>query len=1505
MSSRVVYVVCAEGEEALADRIADPLQKAGYEVAHNGTIAIGDSLLGEAEKAIASGSPIVLCATAKAIGSRWSYRIINAAHQGVSRVFMIQMEREAYVEQLSLGGKVARYCDDPAQAIRELLEALDRYFPSAQENEEVQSGITDVTEPQFLDQLTGIAAFDIEAFERFRSEFRDEVSRRYPRTITAWEFLSQESLWIKGRLTRTGALLFASNPTAACPTSMVKCTRYNGNDRAATRDMETFVGTVPVQIVSAHHFVADRVRVGEAPSAGQAQLIAVYDYPMVAVREIIANALVHRDYAIADSCVHVRLFNDRLEVSSPGSWVGRSLDLACQYELSVLNGQSRKRNYRLAHMLSFISLVEGEGSGIPAALSSCEAIQSPVPMVVQEDGFVTVIIRRREHRDGMDNVLSFAEQLKSLRQGAALTHKALARSSGVSERSISDLERALIHNPRPGTVRRLADALGLDGPIRASFEATAQRGAQYKIVSADRNSARPRGHRPWSKTQVRVADSWPDRRGHPVSLALSPTADRVAMSVGQRLTVATISGRALGKPLYRMACALAPGLAWSSAGDKLAFRDNDGRCRVLDLAGQVPVVDGEVQTQMLGVTSAMAFSPEGEGLATLAPSLPGRMTLSLRRPGGEVLWESTLTRPRTSSYRSEGVNLAWSPDGRFLACTTGTSSTASTVWLIDAADGHSVGQFDNHSDTVTGLAWIDDDWVLSASEDATLQVWRPDGSAPATVIETIPAAGMIFVREQGTALIWSGDGELFAWSLADGPAQLWYRNPPSPSVVAHFTRLAVSAVNGLLALADAGATHLTLISDWHRTAHAPTATTTYANAKVLLLGDSGVGKSALAMVLADEEFRATESTHGRLIWRLPATEEAATSGGEREVLLWDPAGQPGYRIVHQLHLGGAAVALILFDSRSETTPLAGVQHWARAIRHAHPDPASGPVTFLVAARTDRGGITVSPERIHQVIEHFALDAYFETSAKEEANTDLLRSRVLAAIDWERIPKVASTALFAGVKQFIVDQKSSGNLLTPLDELSRTFQVAMPGSLELLRAELQLPDLDDAEAEEAHAAALNLVFAGCVARLESADLVKRLKYWDYVLLQPDLLDGYAAAIVNAARDEPDGLGCILESKVIELDFAIPSTARVLVERQERLLVIATLEELIQAELVLRENTEDGVQLVFPAAFRRDLPASEAPEGDGVVFRFEGPVDNVYATLIVRLARSNRFTRVATWQSAARFAADAGQCTVFLKSDGEGKAELRIGYDGVPGLIRMQFEWFVHAHLDRWAIRGSVVRERRYSCPDDNTAFTPEQVEQVRARGRESIVCPVCEKRVSLRDDYELTTSADHSIAAMDASADVGRQKAAASTVLRGKEEVAGFDVFLCHNAEDKPAVHKLAQRLRERGLRPWLDEVELKPGVPWQQALEEQIQSIPAAVVIVGSRVGPWQDQELAEFLRQFVERRCPVIPVLLPGAERPDLPVLLDGMTWVDLAASDPDPLDQLEWGITGRHPDR
>ncbi len=130
----------------------------------------------------------------------------------------------------------------------------------------------------------------------------------------------------------------------------------------------------------------------------------------------------------------------------------------------------------------------------------------------------------------------------------------------------------------------------------------------------------------------------------------------------------------------------------------------------------------------------------------------------------------------------------------------------------------------------------------------------------------------------------------------------------------------------------------------------------------------------------------------------------------------------------------------------------------------------------------------------------------------------------------------------------------------------------------------------------------------------------------------------------------------------------------------------------------------------------------------------------------------------------------------------------------------------------------------------------------------------------------------------------------------------FDVFLCHNSKDKPAVKEIAELLKSRGLRPWLDEWELRPGLPWQRALEEQIETIGSAAVFVGgSGQGPWQRLESEAFLREFVDRDCPVIPVILPTCrKRPKLPVFLRGMMWVDFRRDEPDPLEQLIWGITG-----
>ena len=95
----------------------------------------------------------------------------------------------------------------------------------------------------------------------------------------------------------------------------------------------------------------------------------------------------------------------------------------------------------------------------------------------------------------------------------------------------------------------------------------------------------------------------------------------------------------------------------------------------------------------------------------------------------------------------------------------------------------------------------------------------------------------------------------------------------------------------------------------------------------------------------------------------------------------------------------------------------------------------------------------------------------------------------------------------------------------------------------------------------------------------------------------------------------------------------------------------------------------------------------------------------------------------------------------------------------------------------------------------------------------------------------------------------------------------FDVFLSHNSRDKPAVIELGGGAARRGMRVWLDQWELVPGRPWQEAIEGVIETVVSAAVLIGKRrhrpMGGARDACLPGPVRR---RRLPVIPVLLPGA---------------------------------------
>ncbi len=918
-------------------------------------------------------------------------------------------------------------------------------------------------------------------------------------------------------------------------------------------------------------------------------------------------------------------------------------------------------------------------------------------------------------------------------------------------------------------------------------------------------------------------------------------------------------------------------VAWSPDGQQIATCSEDRTVRVWDTTtgNELKKLKGHT-----GTVKAVAWSPDGTTLASGAEDKTVR------------LWDLETEEPRFVMQGHTGgvFCVEWSPDGKYVA--SGSDDGMVRLWLPKYGKTRRILR--GHTKSVYSLSWSPESEMLaSASNDKTIRVW---------CVRTVREITVLEGHTKGVNCVsYSWNGRILA-SKADG-VRLWCTSTwqtlaviPEADINAWPPGLAFHPTAPLLATLDEGenkAIRLWNLDVADLLGNAPKVKSTqYTNAKVVLLGDTGVGKSGLAYVLTGHPFRATSSTHGRRVWTLDVEPVERDDGQQetREILLWDMAGQPGYRLVHQLHLTEVALALVLFDSRSETDPFAGVRHWVKALDQAQRvqgDSAPDIKKILVAARIDRGSVGVSEATLKALIKDMGFDGYVQTSALEGIGIQDLDKLIRKTIPWEQLPKVSSPQLFQSIKRFLMEEKKDGRILSQLDDLYRAF---------LLSTYAPPTETDE----------LRNQFQACLQSVQSRGLIRLLNFGGQVLLQPELLDGYASALVNAAREEPHGFGCIEIEKAWRGEFSIPSSIKLKDPQKEQLLLLATVEDLVTHEIAVHTDSGTAKYLVFPSQFTRRHPDMPNPKGKAVQFTFDGPVMNVYSTLAVRLLHSGFFQQQEMWKNAVTYTTAAGgNYGMLLEEKGEGSATLTLFFDeAAPEPTRFQFEYFIETHLQRHALHESIVRERVFVCPACGYAVDMAVVKKRQEMGHDFVRCIICDEvKIPLKDrDATIEAAIIPNVSEMDQNADAGRDAQKALTRLAGQRHAGAFDVFMCHNSKDKEAVKSIARQLMAQGIMPWLDEWELQPGRPWQQLLQEQIEQIGAAAVFISDAgLGPWQDHEQMAFLEEFVKRDSPVIPVVLAGCTgNPALPPLLRNFTWVDFRNPNSKPLNRLIWGITG-----
>ena len=135
----------------------------------------------------------------------------------------------------------------------------------------------------------------------------------------------------------------------------------------------------------------------------------------------------------------------------------------------------------------------------------------------------------------------------------------------------------------------------------------------------------------------------------------------------------------------------------------------------------------------------------------------------------------------------------------------------------------------------------------------------------------------------------------------------------------------------------------------------------------------------------------------------------------------------------------------------------------------------------------------------------------------------------------------------------------------------------------------------------------------------------------------------------------------------------------------------------------------------------------------------------------------------------------------------------------------------------------------------------------------------------------------------------------------------YDVFISYNRQDVQAVHHVANNLKRRSLRVFLDETAIIPGDWFQDTITKGIKESGSIAIFVGpGGLGPWETPELRLAMDRRVKEQIPVIPVILPGVIdrgagmkiEQVLPGLLGQLRAVEFQADldDRDAMDRLVW---------